>query len=96
MCSTRNNMHSVMNNNNVWSAVSYTITVNDIQVKANIPQKCLKKQRYTGLIYIPKEIVSLLRHPSARSKMELRMRGITIEYIHADSIGMDNEGRVAA
>ena len=89
-------MHSVMAHNNIWSDVKYVAVVSDTLVKAIIPQKTLVSEPFTSYKTMPKEVVALLRNPSADSKIKLRaIYGVEVEYIPVVSAG-DSVGKEAA
>ena len=81
-------MHSVMNHSGIWTDLKYTAVIGDTLVKANIPQKSLESEPFAPYKVMPSEVVSLLRNPSADSKMKLRaIYGVEVEYIPVISTG---------
>lgn len=89
-------MHSVMNHSGIWTDLKYTAVIGDTLVKAIIPQKTLVSEPFTSYKTMPKEVVALLRNPSADSKIKLRaIYGVEVEYIPVVSAG-DSVGKEAA
>ena len=79
---------SIMAHSGIWTDLKYTAVIGDTLVKANIPQKSLESEPFTPYKVMPREVVALLRNPSADSKMKLRaIYGVTVEYTPVVSAG---------
>lgn len=73
-------LYSIMNNNNIWSGVTYTNVIGDCLVEAYIPQEALTKGHT-----VPKRIMNWINRPCAENRMKLFMNGVRVKYTYAES-----------
>ena len=77
-----NALYQIMNHNNIWSGVTYTVAVDDVLVEAYIPQNALTKSHR-----IPRRILNWIERPCAENRMKLIINGVRVKYTYAEPSG---------